>query len=334
MIYSLSVKKSCVFAVLIFLSLTIYAAEINIVWKWHPIDDGITHYRYQKDGEDEDKWQVVDATVNSYSAGPLDASKVHVLYLQKSYDGINWSISGTGKYDPKIYGYPETADEKTVEGDSDYAEEPGEDQAADIEAVDIGVSEARINNSNLKQVPDSTSTSSTSASYGLELSFGLGNLIGFDKANRYADLPGTIFPAGSVDFILNNLVSDINGLNLGLITGLGFQLYSPQVSKVQFLDVHALVTLSYALDYNLSFRFGFGAAALSPYANLSQNTISFFDPSDINIFYGVAGKLSFLYAINNSYILGMQADGRMLFSDAFAPYEGDGFLSVFIGYRF
>lgn len=335
MISNLSVKKSCIFAFFFLLSLPLFSKEINIIWKWHPSEESISYYRYQKDGEYEDKWQVVDSTVNSYEVGPLDASKVHILYLQKSSDGINWSRSGVGIYNPETYAYPDSV-VKSLEGkDIDYAEDKAvETEASDRASVDLGVSETEKINSNLTKDPFSNSNSQPTTHFGIELSSGLGILSDLDKSNKYADLPGAIFPAVSLDFILSNLVSYINDINLGIITGLGFQYYSPQVSRVQFLDVHALATWSYALDYNLSLRFGVGATALSPYANLAQNSVTLFTLSDINLFYGLVSKLNLQYEINNSFTLGLYFDGRMLFSNAFVPYEIDGFIGMTIGYHF
>ena len=414
-------KKSCIIGILVFLSLCIYAGEININWTWSPSEEGITHYRYQKDGEEEGAWKVVDATVTSYSVGPVDASIRHILFIQQSYDGIHWGPSGSVVYDPETYEYPELEqglpykdaeptvthqydtdsindDDVTVTDDADPVDadpvdadrvdadrvdadrvdadpvdadrvdadpvdadpaddDPADDDPADVDPVDPDLidveqvdpdpvesesAEFDNNNPNLIQFPFRLATDDTDHSRsslmgprsGVELSFGLGNLSGIDASNTYADLPGIIFPAVSLDFLLHNLVSYTNNFDLGLIAGLGFQFYSPQTSAVQFLDLHALITLRYALQNNLSLRLGIGTIVLTPYADLSQNTVSFFNSSNINIFYGFASKLTLQYAFSDSINLGLHIDGRLLFSDAFVPYELSGFLGLVLGYRF
>jgi hypothetical protein len=324
MISSSSIKKLFIFTILLIISWTFYAEEINITWKWSSSDKGITHFRFQKDGEDEDKWQVVDATVNSYTAGPFDASIEHVLYLQQSFDGINWGPSYAGVYNPEKLNEYASAKDTFVD----------EDQAAVTESAVVGDEKPEKEDLNSEQSHSQNSKLPTNFRYGIELSFGLGDSYGFDKTNRYADLPGIVFPAVSLDFVLDNLVSYFNKFELGIISGLSFQVYSPQVSMVQFLDAHALVTWRYAFENNLLFRVGLGTTVLSPYANLSENTVSLFNPSDINIFYGLAGKLNLQYIIDNSFFLGLQIDGKMLFSDTFSPYEFTGLWGIVFGYVF
>lgn len=68
-------KKACILGFLLFLSINIYAGEINIYWEWSPSQEGISFFRYQKDGEIEKQWQVVDATITSYTSEDIDESK-------------------------------------------------------------------------------------------------------------------------------------------------------------------------------------------------------------------------------------------------------------------
>ena len=52
-------------------------------------------YRYQIGGEDPDGWTVLPQDTDSLEISGLDADSEYTLYLQRSYDGINWSPSAT-----------------------------------------------------------------------------------------------------------------------------------------------------------------------------------------------------------------------------------------------
>ncbi len=69
------------------------AAGMTVTWEWLLDDADVTAYRYQLDGEDENGWSVVGGDVNTYKATGLDPAKEYTLYLQRSYDGENWSPS-------------------------------------------------------------------------------------------------------------------------------------------------------------------------------------------------------------------------------------------------
>ncbi len=68
----------------------------SLEWSWKDGGEGVSFYRYQLNGEDENKWTVVDGTTTSVI---LDSgSSSNTLYLQASYDGVNWSESTKGTY--------------------------------------------------------------------------------------------------------------------------------------------------------------------------------------------------------------------------------------------
>jgi hypothetical protein len=81
----------------------LFAQEVEITWNWTATQEGISAFRYQMDGELDGAWTVVDASVTSYETGPVDATVTHVLYVQQSFDGINWSASGSTVFDPIAY---------------------------------------------------------------------------------------------------------------------------------------------------------------------------------------------------------------------------------------
>ncbi len=102
-------RKSVVFrsfiliCIMLVSAVAIFAQEVDITWNWTATQDGITAFRYQMDGELDGAWTVVDAAVTSYETGPVDATVPHVLYVQQSFDGVNWSASGSTAFDPVAY---------------------------------------------------------------------------------------------------------------------------------------------------------------------------------------------------------------------------------------
>ena len=95
-------KKTLLIAILLFaFAFTLSALEAEITWVWFENDPDVQYYRYQIDGEDEDKWTVVDFFVNEVTV-TLDVSVMHTLYLQQSYDGILWSESSFTESDVYI----------------------------------------------------------------------------------------------------------------------------------------------------------------------------------------------------------------------------------------
>lgn len=90
-------KLGKIFCVLILFTLILapLAAEKTktITWKWQLTDPNIVVYRYQLDGEAEDGWTTVAGNVDTFSMSGLDPYVDHVLAIQASYDGKNWSKS-------------------------------------------------------------------------------------------------------------------------------------------------------------------------------------------------------------------------------------------------
>lgn len=74
---------------------TVAAATMNVNWQWILNDPDVTAYRYQLNGEEDGNWIVVDGATSSFTATGLDPYLDYTLYLQASYDGINWSESAS-----------------------------------------------------------------------------------------------------------------------------------------------------------------------------------------------------------------------------------------------
>lgn len=86
-------RKALLAVCLLFIAVFVLsAAEADVTWVWFENDPAVQYYRYQVDGEEDDNWTVVDFFINEVTI-TLDVSEPHTLYLQQSYDGINWSVS-------------------------------------------------------------------------------------------------------------------------------------------------------------------------------------------------------------------------------------------------
>ena len=82
-------------AMLMIVSVPLAAAQMTVRWEWLLDDPDVTAYRYQLDGEDPDGWTMVSGDTSSAEFSGLDADKAYTLYVQRSYDGINWSPSAS-----------------------------------------------------------------------------------------------------------------------------------------------------------------------------------------------------------------------------------------------
>lgn len=80
-------------ALLVLLPIMAFATEVVITWEWMLDDPQVTGFRYQLNGEDPDSWEIVDGMTSSAVIENLDGTQAHTLYLQQTYDGINWSPS-------------------------------------------------------------------------------------------------------------------------------------------------------------------------------------------------------------------------------------------------
>ena len=80
-------------ALLVLLPVMAFAADVVITWEWMLDDPQVTGFRYQLDAEDPDNWTVVAGDTSSCVFQQLDGTKDYTLYLQQTFDGVNWSPS-------------------------------------------------------------------------------------------------------------------------------------------------------------------------------------------------------------------------------------------------
>lgn len=70
---------------------------MSVTWQWVLSDENVTAYRYQINGEKDGEWITVDGKTDFYTASGLDPYEDYTLYLQCSYDGVNWSESALSR---------------------------------------------------------------------------------------------------------------------------------------------------------------------------------------------------------------------------------------------
>lgn len=130
--------------ILVFAMSAAFALDGIVTWVWYVNDWDVQYYRYQLDGEDDDKWTVVGWDVNEVTL-ELDVSVVHTLYLQQSYDGVTWSVSSSA--DSEIYEAGTTEEVKPEEEMSEVIEvtpdeiHEKEEEVVEEEAVEEVVDE-------------------------------------------------------------------------------------------------------------------------------------------------------------------------------------------------
>ncbi|HKL60287.1 MAG TPA: hypothetical protein VJ863_10335, partial [Sphaerochaeta sp.] len=100
-------KRSLVLVALVLFTVSLFAAPVVVTWEWMLEDPNVTTFRYQIDGEDPNGWAVVDASVTSYTVKGLDGTQAYTLFLQQSYDGVNFSGSAKAVSEPMLPTEPE-----------------------------------------------------------------------------------------------------------------------------------------------------------------------------------------------------------------------------------
>ena len=79
--------------ILFFTSFSLFSTAIS--WAWTTPDSSIRYYRYQLNGEKDDRWTVIDG---GEGKAVIRSSGRNVLHIQSSYDGNVWSESTVTTY--------------------------------------------------------------------------------------------------------------------------------------------------------------------------------------------------------------------------------------------
>ncbi len=83
----------CAVLILLFTSFPLFSSAVS--WTWTTPDSAIRYYRYQLNGEKDDRWTVIDSTEGK---AVIHSSGRNVLHIQSSYDGNIWSESTVTAY--------------------------------------------------------------------------------------------------------------------------------------------------------------------------------------------------------------------------------------------
>jgi len=135
-------KFIALLAALVLLPAVLFAVPVVVTWEWLLEDPMVTTFRYQVNGEDDDKWTVVDSSVTSHTERGLDGTLAHTLYLQQSYDGIHFSDSAISVAEPMfpaIEEMPVIAEEPVVVAEPETAAPVAEEMPVLASAQEIAL---------------------------------------------------------------------------------------------------------------------------------------------------------------------------------------------------
>lgn len=99
---------------LLSISMLFAAQEMSVTWEWLLDDPEVNYYRYQLNGTDEDGWTVVSGDTATYLAEGLDPYQDYTLYLERSYDGVNWSETASATAEALLVAEPVVEEEVAV----------------------------------------------------------------------------------------------------------------------------------------------------------------------------------------------------------------------------
>lgn len=140
-------KKVMLFLAVVMMVLApVFAAqEMSVTWEWLLDDPDVNFYRYQLGSTEENGWTVVAGDVSSYTADGLDPYSDYTLYLQRSYDGVNWSATAESTAEALLVEETPDMDITPVAAEPVVDETPAVEEPAVIEDVEVlGVEEPAV----------------------------------------------------------------------------------------------------------------------------------------------------------------------------------------------
>jgi len=341
--------------------------EIMITWEWEPADEQVSAFRYQVNGENPDKWTVVDASVTEYQYGPVADDESYILYVQQSYDGEQWSSSASLAYDPVEFGTQNTEEPTELAEEEKQVAEPLSTTPSEAEVAEIIVQDSEEQAFDesyfddfvvAEEDPweaewDSTEEPWDAESFTAEepalqeeeirelnrridLYMGIGarfdNHLGtqfFDPNDEYTDVSTLILPSITIDYV-NTGIRDFGSRSLlGYRIGLTYQGYQEDVSSSHLpsVDLHGLAVLEYPLSEQISLEVSAGLTFL-----FTSNAIHTHDY--LGLFIGPVLQVQGKYHLTDTWSIGLQAESRLLFGGQFKPYEFSGMIRLGAGYQF
>ncbi|HPY12414.1 MAG TPA: hypothetical protein PLH14_07775 [Sphaerochaeta sp.] len=338
------VKFIALLTALVVVPAIVFAAPVVVTWEWMLEDPMVTTFRYQLDGEDEANWTVVDSFVTSYTEVGLDGDVPHTLYLQQSYDGINFSGSAISVAEPLLdaeyESFAEEVFDEAPEAVVDEAPEAVVDEAPEAvaeeapETIPVPVAKPA------KVKPESRYYTTIT----------LGGTFDYQLANKMPTYSMYNVKAG-VGLNLNNLVTFNKAMGLGVDIDVAYSPYMKSTKgwKTALKDelLHGKLTdffdsFDHALDASatvmlnmhsskVAFDLGVGGFFIwgpELVANSAKDTMLF----------GPLAKASLAYRFNETFSLGVSGKAGLAFSaNNYKPIENlpmfvEG--NLFVGFSF
>lgn len=317
---------------LIFMVLAPLAAkEITITWDWDAADEQVTHFRYQLNGEEESQWSVVDASVTSFSIGPVEEESNYTLFVQQSYDGIHFGESGVLAYEGLKAEVeeeePHVAQEEVVETSVVIEEPPVEKSVAVIEVPVIPVEEVPVVAKTYSSRITLTGGAGGKADNLTFVNTVVGNF--FDPDNEYSSLATQILPVISLDYIHSNLFSVGKKSSFGMLAGVGYHHYLKGSTYVSGIDAHVAALLVRPISKAFSLDAGVGGAFM-----VIPKDIYSSDAAKMGMFFGPFARIGAQFKVNPRLSVEVATDARLLFTTDFKGYELTGVAKLGFGYAF
>ena len=337
------VKFIALLTVLVVVPALVFAAPVVITWEWLLEDPMVTTFRYQLDGEDEANWTVVDSFVTSYTEYDLDGSVPHTLYLQQSYDGINFSGSALSVADPLDDFEEEVFEEPVSEEPVVVAEEPAdvEEPAAveEPEAIVAVAPVAEVAPKAVKAKPASRyyTTITLGGTFNQQLSDGM--TTGYHESNAKIGLGVN----------LNNIITLNKAMGLGLDidvayspflkSSVGWKKASSDLLYFKFKDFFG--DFDHALDASVAVMLNMHASKVAFDLGLGGFFIwgpELADVSGDHMAAGALAKASLAYRFNKTVSLGVSGTYGVVLSESKPSSFGDLPMfaegSLFLGFSF
>lgn len=322
-------KKILVALLLILFLSPIFANEVMIEWQWDLVDEEISYFRYQLDGETEEDWTVVDSSVDSFTLGPVDSQNIHSLYLQQSYDGELWSESA-------VVGYNVSVVEVAKELEQELIVEPVEEQTPFIHFVE----EPTVAPSVVEDAPVIVAILDDEVdekNRRIEILFGVAGkgdnklFQDFFKAkNDFVSLRTFVFPSVTLDYIDSTLFSAKKNLNVGLKVGLSYNLYNTGNKPIFGAGLHLMPIIEYNQSSKLSFNGALGLTGMLTLSDIHSDN----SKTDMGLFYGPLVQAGMNYNLGERWTLALHGEAKLLVANNFKPYELLGSVRMGMGYRF
>ncbi|AEV29033.1 hypothetical protein SpiGrapes_1216 [Sphaerochaeta pleomorpha str. Grapes] len=328
---------------------TLFAMPVVVTWEWMVEDPMVTTFRYQVDGEEASAWIVVDSSVTSFTLKGVDGSVAHTLYLQQSYDGVNFSASSMSSSEPILEEVPETPVVEVAavaEVVTPVAEEvPVIEQAPAVVEEIAPVIEEPVSEVQAAEVQPAVAATAVVAEaapvemkenrYSTTITLGGGALYSRDSIGSY----GQYVPVISLGLDFNNLIT------LNKSFGIGAEMV---VSYDPFLNGSWSTFLKNIFsDFSTTFNTltQVGSISVMPKLDIALGKVDvalggggflFYSLSDNLIsqkyMYGAFAKMSLSYKLNSWFSLGLSGSYLWVLNDTTNPQIING--ALFMGFSF